>query len=87
MGKKYEKINVIVAHMGGGVTVGAHRKGKVVDVNNGIHGEGPMSPERSGGLPVEDVVNMCFQASIQKAKWLIKYTEKVEFWHTLAQEI
>lgn len=58
--KDYEDVNFIVAHLGGGVTVGAHKKGKVVDVNNGLDGEGPFSPERSGGLPVGALVKMCF---------------------------
>ncbi len=72
LGKKYEKVNVIVAHMGGGVTVGAHKKGRVVDVNNGIYGEGPMSPERSGSLPAEDVVNMCFSGKYTKDQMVKK---------------
>lgn len=59
-GKKYEDLNVIVAHMGGGISVGAHKNGKVVDVNNALDGEGPFSPERSGGLPVGDLVKLCF---------------------------
>lgn len=59
-GKKYEEINLIVAHMGGGVSVGAHMNGRVVDVNNALDGEGPFSPERSGGLPVGDLAKMCF---------------------------
>jgi len=59
-GKKYEEINLIVAHMGGGVSVGAHKAGKVIDVNNALDGDGPFSPERSGGLPVGDLVKMCF---------------------------
>lgn len=46
--KKYEELNLIVAHMGGGITVGAHKNGKVIDVNNGLYGEGPFSPERAG---------------------------------------
>ncbi len=58
--KKYEDINVIVAHMGGGISVGAHKSGRVVDVNNALDGEGPFSPERSGGLPVGDLVKLCF---------------------------
>lgn len=58
--KKYEEINLIVAHMGGGISVGAHKLGKIVDVNNALHGEGPFSPERSGGIPVGDLVKMCF---------------------------
>ena len=58
--KNYEELNLIVAHMGGGVSVGAHKKGRVVDVNNALDGEGPFSPERSGGLPVGDLAKMCF---------------------------
>ncbi len=52
VGKIYQQINVVVAHLGGGVSVGAHQRGKVVDVNNALDGDGPFSPERSGGLPV-----------------------------------
>lgn len=58
--KKYDEINVIVAHMGGGVSVGAHKKGRVVDVNNALDGEGPFSPERSGGLPIGDLIKLCY---------------------------
>ena len=58
--KKYEDINLVVAHMGGGVSVGAHEKGRVVDVANALDGEGPFSPERSGGLPVGQLAKMCF---------------------------
>ena len=60
IGKKYEEINLTVAHMGGGVSVGARMNGRVVDVNNALDGEGPFSPERSGGLPVGDLAKMCF---------------------------
>jgi len=60
MMRTYEDMNIIVAHLGGGITVGAHCKGRVIDVNNGLDGEGPFSPERSGTLPVGDVVRMCF---------------------------
>lgn len=59
-GKKYEDTNVIVAHMGGGVSVGAHKAGRIVDVNNALDGEGPFSPERSGGVPIGDLVKLCF---------------------------
>jgi len=58
--KKYEDINLIVVHIGGGITVGAHKNGRVIDVNNGLDGEGPFSPERSGGVPVGDLVKLCF---------------------------
>jgi butyrate kinase len=58
--KKYEEINLIVAHLGGGISVGAHKKGKVVDVNQALDGEGPFSPERSGTLPVGALAKLCF---------------------------
>jgi butyrate kinase len=60
IGKNYDDINVIVAHMGGGISVGAHKAGRVIDVNNALDGEGPFSPERSGGLPTGDLVKLCF---------------------------
>ena len=50
-GVRYEDLNLIVVHLGGGISVGAHRKGEVIDVNNALDGEGPFSPERAGGLP------------------------------------
>ena len=65
--RKYEEMNLIVVHLGGGVTVGAHYKGRVIDVNQGLDGDGPFSPERSGTLPVGALVRLCFSG---------KYTEK-----------
>ena len=62
-GTTYEALNLIVIHMGGGVSVGAHSKGKVVDVNNILDGEGCFSPERSGTVPVGDLVKMCFSGN------------------------
>ncbi len=59
-GTTYEALNLIVIHMGGGVSVGAHSKGKVVDVNNILDGEGCFSPERAGTVPVGDLIKMCF---------------------------
>lgn len=59
-GKKYEDVNVIVAHMGGGISVGAHKYGRVVDVNNAVDGEGPFSPERAGSIPTGELAQMCF---------------------------
>ena len=58
--RKYEDLNLIVAHMGGGISVGAHKKGKVIDVNNALNGDGPFSPERSGGLPSGQLADLCF---------------------------
>lgn len=60
LNRPYEDLNLIVAHLGGGITVGAHKKGKVVDVNNGLDGDGPFSPERSGSLPVGALAKLCF---------------------------
>ena len=58
--KDYENLNLIVAHMGGGISVGAHKKGRVIDVNQALDGEGPFSPERSGTLPAGDLAKYCF---------------------------
>lgn len=60
MGKAYADVNLIVAHLGGGISVGAHLNGRVIDVNNALDGEGPFSPERTGGLPVGDLAKLCF---------------------------
>lgn len=68
MNKNYHDCNFVVAHMGGGVSVGAHMKGRVVDVNNALDGEGPFSPERSGGLPVGDLAKLCFGGTITHAE-------------------
>ena len=56
----YEHLNLIVCHMGGGISVGAHRQGRFVDVNNALDGEGPFTPQRSGSLPVGDLIRLCF---------------------------
>jgi len=58
--RKYEELNLIIAHMGGGISVGAHKNGKVIDVNNALNGDGPFSPERSGGLPSGQLADLCF---------------------------
>lgn len=59
-GVKYEEQNLIVCHLGGGISVAAHRQGRVVDVNNALDGEGPFSPERAGTLPSGQLINLCF---------------------------
>lgn len=56
MGRDYSEVNLIVVHMGGGISIGAHRRGKVVDVNNALNGDGPYAPERTGGLPLDGVL-------------------------------
>ena len=67
-GKKYEDLNLIVCHMGGGVSIGAHMKGSVVDTQNALDGEGPFSPERSGSLPTDAVMRLCFSGDYTEAE-------------------
>ncbi|MCM1522326.1 MAG: butyrate kinase [Muribaculaceae bacterium] len=66
-GHDYDNLNLIVCHMGGGITVSAHRKGRVIDTTNALDGCGPFSPERSGSLPPGPLVRLCFSG---------KYTEE-----------
>ncbi len=61
MGREYEDMNLVVAHLGSGISVGAHQKGRVIDVNNALDGEGPFGPERSGTLPSGDLARYCHQ--------------------------
>lgn len=67
IGKPYDELNLIVVHLGGGVSVGAHVKGRIVDVFNALDGDGAFSPERAGGVPSGALIKMCFSG---------KYTEK-----------
>lgn len=76
LGKKYEKVNFIIAHLGGGISVGIHCKGNVVDVNNALNGEGPFTPERSGGIPVGGLVNLCFSEKFTKDEIMKKIKGK-----------
>ncbi len=71
-GKKYEHMTLIVAHLGGGISVGLHKRGRVTDVNNALNGDGPFSPERTGGLPVAGVYELSFsgQYSLDQIKKL-----------------
>lgn len=66
-GKAYDSLNLIVVHMGGGVSVGAHEKGNVIDVFNALDGDGAFSPERAGAVPSGALVKLCYSG---------KYTEK-----------
>ena len=67
LGRSYESLDLVVCHLGGGITVGAHKHGRVVDVNNGLNGEGPITPERAGTVPAGDLVALAFSG---------KYAEK-----------
>jgi len=72
IGSAYEKLNLIIAHLGGGVSVGVHKEGKVIDVNDALGGEGPFSPERSGTLPAYDLATLCFSG-----KYTLKEVHKM----------
>lgn len=74
IGRRYEDLRLIVAHLGGGISVGAHLYGQVVDVNNALDGEGPFSPERAGTLPAGQLVDLCFSGKhdIKQIKQMIR---------------
>ncbi|WP_262119358.1 butyrate kinase [Bacillus subtilis] len=72
LGKRYENMKMIITHMGGGITIGVHDRGRVVDVNNGLHGEGPFSPERAGTVPAGDLVDLCYSGEYTKEEIMKK---------------
>ena len=67
-GKAYEDLNLVVVHMGGGVSVGAHKNGKIIDVFNALDGDGAFSPERAGGVPSGALIKMCFSGKYTQAE-------------------
>jgi len=67
LGKRYEELNLVIAHIGGGVSVTAHRKGRMIDSNDVINGDGPMAPTRAGSIPAVAIIKMCYSG---------KYTER-----------
>ena len=72
LGKRYEELNIIITHMGGGITVGAHKSGRVIDVNNGLHGDGPFSPERAGTVPAGDLISLCYSGKYYREELMKK---------------
>ena len=75
-GKGYDDLNLVVVHMGGGVSVAAHKDGLVIDVNNTLDGDGPFSPERAGSVPVGDLVKLCFSGKYTQAEVYSKIVGK-----------
>lgn len=75
LGKKYEEINLVIAHLGGGISVSPHRRGKIIDANNANDG-GPMSPQRSGSLPVTGLVKMCFSGECTQKQIMDRILKK-----------
>src|SRR5699024_1167187 len=74
LNKNYKDLNLIVVHLGGGISIGAHKKGKVIDVANALDGEGPFYPERSGSLPVGSLVDLCYsnKYTVEEVKNMVK---------------
>lgn len=75
LGKKYEEMNLIICHIGGGISVTAHRRGKMIDSNDIAQGDGPMAPTRCGALPVKDVVKMCYSGKFTERQMYDKITK------------
>lgn len=69
-GKKLEEVNLVIAHLGGGISIAALEKGLIVDVNDGLLGMGPFSPDRAGALPVGGLVELCFSGKYSKQELL-----------------
>lgn len=76
IGKRYEDLNLIICHMGGGISVAAHDHGKAVDANNALDGEGPFSPERAGSLPAVDLIRLCFSGKYNEKQLLKRIAGK-----------
>lgn len=76
LGEPYENSRFIVAHMGGGITVGAHRYGRVIDVNDALSGEGAFTPERTGSIPALPLIDLCFSGAYAKQDLVDIVTKK-----------
>lgn len=76
LGKKYEECNFIVVHLGGGISIGAHQKGRIIDTNNALNGDGPITPERAGTIPAGGLVEMCFSGEWTQEEIKKKLTGK-----------
>ena len=76
LGKPYTQTRMIICHMGGGISIGAHCMGKVIDVNNALDGDGPISPERAGTIPSGSLVDMCFSQTFSYSEMRSKLTGK-----------
>ncbi|MBP3767677.1 MAG: butyrate kinase [Prevotella sp.] len=75
-GREYEDLNLIICHLGGGISVAAHEKGKAIDANNALDGEGPFSPERAGSLPAADLIRLCFSGKYNEKQLLKRIAGK-----------
>ena len=69
-GVRYEDLNLIVVHLGGGISVAAHKQGRIVDVNNALDGDGPFAPDRAGSIPSSELIKVCFSGQYTKEELL-----------------
>lgn len=76
IGKQYEDLNLIICHLGGGISVAAHEHGRAIDANNALDGEGPFSPERAGSLPAVDLIRLCFSGKYDEQQLLKRIAGK-----------
>jgi len=76
IGKEYEDLNLIICHLGGGISVAAHDHGRAIDANNALDGEGPFSPERAGSLPAADLIRLCFSGKYNEKQLLKRIAGK-----------
>ena len=88
--KNYSDLNLIICHIGGGISITAHEKGRMVDSNDIARGDGPMAPTRCGSLPVRDVVEMCYSGKYSEKEMLEKVTKTAALpitWHKRCREV
>jgi len=76
LGRRYEELSLLIVHMGGGISVSAHRHGRMVDVNQALDGTGPFSPERVGGLPIGDVMRLAFSGQYTYQELFRRFTRQ-----------
>lgn len=74
IGRRYDSLNLVMAHMGGGITVTAHRRGRMVDTTDGIEGDGPMAPTRAGSVPSSPLAEICYGGSLSQEELLSRFT-------------
>ncbi len=75
VGKPYEEMNLVIAHLGGGITISAHRRGRMVDVNN-ANDEGPFSPQRCGTLPITGLAKLCFSGKYSEKEVMVQLIKR-----------
>ncbi len=83
IGKRYDALNLVIAHIGGGVSISTHKKGRIIDSSDCILGDGPMSPTRTGAVPLVPVIQMCYSGKYTKEDMLAFMTNSGGFMNHL----